>query len=440
MPVLSIGQLPLKMKELILSLKRKKEAVILGAIFFLASINFLHIILFFEANRYLPPPFFYSPTDTFMDFYNTLYWSGREGIYDVWGSIYPPLNFIFLKTYEFLFIEKIPRTWDGFAIRESGISNIVPLLLLYIISLMIAVRISFKHIVSLQVQIILFVIFLISPAFLFALERGNIIILCIPFLSWYIFSNNQISRAIALSILVNLKPYLAVIYLFELINQKSQEDSKDFLILMPIFALILFLFSGLLINEQFFLIPFNLLGFASGSVRFASADILSFPSTINAFGHFRGLVIEFRIPPFIGILCKLAVFIYILKTLIIFFRFKVNTQDLTIFAIIFLTNYSTSTGGYGVLYYIPIIALLYLQKCYALVNLIAVCLFLGIWDIAPFYRFSTDDDAMTSYLSGEVVYPNFYISLGSVIRPIANFALLVMFYNNLRKKFIDAGI
>ena len=68
-----------------------------------------------------------------------------------------------------------------------------------------------------------------------------------------------------------------------------------------------------------------------------------------------------------------------------------------------------------------------------------MCLFLGIWDIAPFYRFSVGD-GMTSYLSGELVHPNFYVSLGSVIRPIANFAILVMFYNNLRKRSIDANI
>lgn len=48
-------------------------------------------------NGYLPAPFFYEPSDTFADWFNTAYWARQAGAYDTWGTIYPPLSFLFLR-------------------------------------------------------------------------------------------------------------------------------------------------------------------------------------------------------------------------------------------------------------------------------------------------------------------------------------------------------
>lgn len=48
-------------------------------------------------NGYLPAPFFYEPSDTFADWFNTAYWSRQTGAYDTWGTIYPPISFIFVR-------------------------------------------------------------------------------------------------------------------------------------------------------------------------------------------------------------------------------------------------------------------------------------------------------------------------------------------------------
>ena len=52
-----------------------------------------HLFTFF----YLPAPFFYEPTDTYADWFNPAFWSRNEGAYDVWQSVYPPLSFVFLR-------------------------------------------------------------------------------------------------------------------------------------------------------------------------------------------------------------------------------------------------------------------------------------------------------------------------------------------------------
>ncbi len=46
---------------------------------------------------FLPPPFFYEPSDTFADWFNPAFWSRQKGAYDAWGTIYLPVSFVFLR-------------------------------------------------------------------------------------------------------------------------------------------------------------------------------------------------------------------------------------------------------------------------------------------------------------------------------------------------------
>jgi len=417
---------------------RDRERTILGGILFLSCINFIYILWYFKFYSHLPPPFFVNANDTFMDFYNTLYWSGSDGIYEIWGSVYPPLNFLFLKAYQFLFINEISNISDGFKIRDDESSTIIPLLLIYILGLLISIRISFKNLMCSVNQFFLFIIFLLSPIFLFALERGNLLILCIPILCLYIFSKKQILRALAFAFLVNLKPYFAIFYLFQIFNKNSHKDNMDYLFLSPIFSLILFLSTGLLLNQEFYLMPLNLFGFATASGLISSVEALSFPTSITSFAYIRGLVTEFRIPPILGYLVKLLVYTYLIKVIFLIYKKKINFEDLAILAVIFLTNYSTSTGGYGALLYLPVLALLYIQREWKILLIIMISMYSGVWDLIPIYHYSIDD--VNSYLSGDVVKIQPYLSFGSIIRPIANFVVLVLFFKKLEKRYFHASI
>lgn len=411
---------------------RDKKALFLGGMLVLSCINFLYIVWFYQSYRYLPPPFVFDKENTFMDFYNTLYWSGKEGIYTVWNSVYPPINFLLLQMYSFLFLSDIRGMGDGFEIREAVGKDILPLLALYVLCLLIAVIVSFKQVADNKTKLILFLIFLLSPAFLFAMERGNLIILCIPILSWYIFSSNQISRSIAVSILINLKPYFVIFYILQLINKKIRKENKDFLFLAPIFSLIIFLIAGLILNQEFYLLPLNLLRFAADKSVLNPFDIMSMPSTILGFGYLRGLVTELSIPSSIGFILKIVVYAYLLKIILQIYKFKINHEDLLIFSIIFITNYSISTGGYCLLFYIPVLAILYKRQEYTLLILIFSSMYVGLWDLIPIYKYSSFET--NAYLSGQVVNMETYIGLGSIIRPIVNFSILLIFYKAIEGK------
>lgn len=417
---------------------KNKRTIFLGGILFLSCINFAYIAWSYGYNGYLPPPFVFDKANTFMDFYNTLYWSGQDGIYSIWNSVYPPLNFLFLQAYQFLFLDDLLGFGDAFVIRQEAGGQISPLVSIYVICLLIAVSVSFRQIAGLKTIIILFVIFLLSPAFLFAIERGNLILLSIPVLSWYIFSNKQTNKALALAVLVNLKPYFIIFYIVQLFNLKTHKESGNLLFLAPIFSLILFLVTGLLLNQEFHLLPLNFFGFATNGGVLNPADILSFPSSIIAFAYLRGFITEFSIPPIYGYLAKLVVYLYLIKSLLLIYKSKLNFEDLAIFSIIFITNYSISTGGYGILYYIPAIALLYKQNNYLLVAIIISSMYVGIWDIVPIYRYNGGD--MDVYLSGESLKVASFISLGSIIRPAANFLVLLLFFKNIQKRYSYAPI
>lgn len=59
----------------------------------------VRIIVLLWVNGYLPQPYFYDPADTWMDWFNTGDWGRDPGTYDSWGSVYPPLTFVFLKIF-----------------------------------------------------------------------------------------------------------------------------------------------------------------------------------------------------------------------------------------------------------------------------------------------------------------------------------------------------
>jgi hypothetical protein len=84
----------------------------------IASIGYT--VWFLLKYHYLPQPFFYVPSDTWMDWYSLAKWGQRPGAYDVAQSIYPPLSFVILKffsiphCYTLTYSEEVrPCDWLG---------------------------------------------------------------------------------------------------------------------------------------------------------------------------------------------------------------------------------------------------------------------------------------------------------------------------------------
>jgi hypothetical protein len=377
----------------------------------------------------LPEPFVHDKANTFMDFYNPLYWTGDEGVYSVWKSVYPPLNFIILSLYKIFFVVDNPDYRDSNELRSIIDWQIPYIVLVYIFLIILTIKKSFTAILDRKQIIIISLAVILSPPCLFALERGNLIFFSIYIFSLYIWGNNNLIRIISYSILVNIKPYFLIIYFLQLIRVKNITSNKDFLILSPLISIAIFLITGIVLNVEYYLIFENLLGFAAGTV-ISIQEIFAFPTSIIAFSSINGLFQSFQVPNIILFIPKAIVLYYLILIIFQFYNKNLKDDYFYIFIILFLTNYSTSAGGYSCLYYLPIFPLLYLNKEYVILLILAFSFFVGIWDVIPL--FSLGSWSFDAYLSGKLLPVNVDFSLGSIVRPFANFFSLVIFYKHLK--------
>lgn len=399
----------------------------------LSVIFFIYIFIFYFNNSYLPAPFIVNKYDTFMDFYNVFHWGLREGAYTEWNSVYPPLNFIISNIFTLIFnIEDL--SGGSVSLRDKINYKIIYLIFTYIISIYIAIDISCNKIFDKNQKILYVLIIFFSAPFLFALERGNLIILAIPFLSIYIRTKKTITKSLAFAILLNIKPYFIVLYFIEFIACKKTETKKDFLFLGAIFSLIVLLITGLVFQQEYYRIPLNLVGFGSQSTL-NEVDILALPSTILAFKYLWSVVSIFGSLKLLNYILSGILYFFILKCFLLIYKNEIKDNYLFIFSIIVLTNFSISTGGYGMLFYLPVVPILYQEKLYKIMYIIIFSLLNGLWDVIIIDKYVLEDVGV--FLSNKVVQIHQGITLGAVIRPLSNFLILVLFFNILNKVKCD---
>jgi len=394
-------------------------------------INAGHIFLYFDYYGYLPSPFIHDKGDTFMDFFNPLFWAFQPGTYTEWQSVYPPLNFLILKIYkEFLFLN-----WKGylnpFELRTLLENDIKYVVFSYIFILIITVEIIFKDIAGLYFRALISITTLFSSYFLFGLERGNLIFFSLLILAIYIYSKTELVKVITFAILINLKPYFLIIYLVRLIDYRNVADNKHFLFLAPLFSIFIFILTGLILELEFYLVPFNILGFATQKGLLSPMEVLTLPTSITAISYLVKLITEFKIPSIISLLVKFSVFIFLYKLLKLVYEKQCTPNDLIIIAIIFITNYSVNSGPYALLLYLPIIGLLFRMQEFRILVLVVIMLFGGVLDLIPVYAFQ--GHYMEVYLSGQFVQTEPFLTFGTLIRPIINFIVLILYLQKLKR-------
>ena len=138
-------------------------AIILGLIS-----DFFYLFQF----GYFPSPFFFIPVDTWMDWINTAEYSHVKGAFDTWGTIYPPFSFAFLEfvtngnCYKFGLIEV--RTCDVYGVISLHTLYLIIVLVTALTFIRIDRHIAFQRSVALTM----------GMPMLFALDRGNLVLMC----------------------------------------------------------------------------------------------------------------------------------------------------------------------------------------------------------------------------------------------------------------------
>lgn len=123
--------------------------------------------------HYLPQPFFYEAFDTWMDWFNPAYWAHQPGAYDSWGTIYPPLSFVFLK---FTTYGPCYPFAEQYTSRDCDVYGITTLHLLYVINIVLTAKTFIK--IDRRTALPRSFALTAGLPMLFSLERGNLILIC----------------------------------------------------------------------------------------------------------------------------------------------------------------------------------------------------------------------------------------------------------------------
>lgn len=78
---------------------RRRSLWVEYALMFAIVAGLIHTVWFLHEYGYLPQPWFYEPSGTFMDWYSLAYSAHLPGAYDIERSIYPPLSFVIMKVF-----------------------------------------------------------------------------------------------------------------------------------------------------------------------------------------------------------------------------------------------------------------------------------------------------------------------------------------------------
>ncbi|WP_341712396.1 hypothetical protein [Erythrobacter sp.] len=190
----------------------------------LVLLSLAHATWFLFTFKYLPPPFFYEPSDVHADWFNTAFWSHNpNGAFDTWTTLYPPLSFVILR---FLSVGKCyPRTREfepspGLAARDCdwiGHVGIWGFWILGVALLFVALRkIDRSRAIPRTICVGL------GWPILNGIERGNLILIAFPFFLLAvmpIFKSARL-RWIAAGFAINLKVYLIAPFMAQLIMRR----------------------------------------------------------------------------------------------------------------------------------------------------------------------------------------------------------------------------
>jgi len=404
----------------------------------------IYYVGYFHEHLYLPAPFIYNKADTFMDFFHTAYWANYDfmGRYLIWESVYPPLNFIFCKYVLVLFGPTEPF-FDAFALRNHGVGLWYFILALFFFCALGAARLTSELRPQFKTSL-LFLLIVFSPAFFFTLERGNLIVITLPLLAC-LFRQKKSYQYLTMALLINLKPYFVLFLLLFIFKHRWRCLLKAIAVAGSIYLL-----TGLSLGPDFPYFFVNLFNFSGEAQLFSPRELLSFPSSISAFSEaietmrvtgFRSHLVGIPLDA-VAFLVKWAnlfvciCLIVLVAKLCAGKRFSDN-YALAVFLVV-LTNVSFMTGGYTLIFY-PLLVPIFLGGQFSKLSLYCLIAILLPLDIITLH--TENLPSQNVFLSEQSLDVSYNFSLGQIIRPLANFTLMLTLIRSsaleLQKKTIS---
>jgi hypothetical protein len=412
-------------------INQNRRLAYVGLILGINFVGIYYFVNFYFDSGYLPAPFIFDKSNTFMDLFNVLYWAYDDGRYTNWASVYPPLNFIILRIFNFI------CSGTGFGdpelMRDSSQVLIFWMFVFYLVMPIIVMRLKYWRDITYTERVLLYFAIVISSPMLFALERANLILFAPIFLA-LVISEAGVSRAASAAILINIKPYFALITIYYV----AKRDWKGFIICALLSGL-LFLITGLALDDAYLNFFTNLFNFYQEASLFSLREVMAFPSSISAFSYilkhpdgvnFVSEFISVKVISYIALMIELAKFLVLITSLVVLFmRSKiVSAAEIFSLIVVMISNLGIWVGGYTIILYITLIPVFAKMRnkwlCIGLAALMAMPL-----DVISIYGDFLGIQYV--YLTAEYVDIHWTLGLGSVIRPLANLMLLLLLSYNI---------
>lgn len=405
-----------------------------------ASLQILAVIYytcFLYQNSYLPEPFIFDKGDTLMDFYNPLYWSADDGRYNVWGSIYPPLNFVVLSIIRIVFIGtgNLP---GPFNIREQN--NLLSILFVFSAFATCYVIIFSRLFVSVtnKQKGLLFIGIALSPPFLFAVERGNLVLLALPLLALILLTRDW-KRSLCIALIINLKPYFVLLLLVYLIKGRL-----EWFIMTAALAGAIFVFTGLIVDPQFLSFLTNSAGFQSVMDATHPGNFMSMAASIDvlryALDYWFATGIDFSgfesdIVALSSILKILLIVIVLVAIAVSFLAGRsISYAELFLMVVLISINSTLYVGGYSLIFLVPFLPTIWNLRLASFALVFVAIIFIPL-DWIPVL--TARNWEVGSFLAGHPVTVLEVIGIGAFVRPLADLALLVVLVVEFSFRYIE---
>ncbi len=397
-------------------------AVGLAAVQILGLVSIVH---FYLVNHYLPTPFPLDKADTFMDLFHSVFWASDPGRYTEWESVYPPFVFVVLNGLSSFFLGNSTFP-DAFSLRAAGVGISITFLVSAVISTQVVFASNLYRNRSLVEKWGYFLFFLGSMPFLFALERGNLVIFLPLLLAWALLSRGW-GRVFAIALMINIKPYCAVLLFADLIQGRPLWFVRTVAV-----SGIIFLVTGMICDASFILFVPGLLGFSNADFIFTPSAVLSMNASLTAFSYALDWDVAGKLgspfrqewQTFLSLALKFGNFALVLAGLIgvVRARSRLNQEQTLAVLVVIVLNASFSFGGYTLVLYAAILPVLATMRHGRLICGLVILIFLPL-DLIHLQKipFGLQD----VFLSGRIVPVAITVGLGVYVRPIADAFILL---------------
>jgi len=417
-----------------------KRIAYICLILMLNTAGVVYYINYFNIFGYLPSAFIYDKSDTFMDFFNVLYWSYDDGRYIEWGSVYPPLCFLITRLINFLFNGEV--FGEPSFMRDGSLSVIVGICIFYLASPIYLLKTKcWRDFTGLDKIFIYFTVIASAPM-LFALERGNLILIA-PLLLSVALATMGTERCIFIALLINLKPYFIILIIYYIIKGNWRG-----LLTCSLAAGSIFTITGVLLDNQFFIFFYNIFNYSKEEALFSVREILALPSSVSAFSYVLnnpdGVAAASRFlnpenVQYLAFVIELVKWIVLMFSLgVLFLRSNhIHDTEVLLLLMVVISNLGIWVGGYTLILYVSLIPVFRKMKWRDLYYMVLALMSFHL-DIIPLL----DDfiGMQHSYLGSTEVEVRWTLGLGSVVRPLTNLTLLMLIsveFFSRRKGYID---